>query len=124
MFTAIQTAAVTSSNTVAAPLHAQGATNHPALTPIHWWHDCGKDGTDERSAALAPIAAGFNTGEAAGVIEAARGKTRNGYVSRAWSLALTAVHGPIGMHPEQTQHPEVIRIKARALADLRTYLSV
>ena len=112
-------------NYVRAPLHEQGAVNHPALTPIHWWDGCDiRPHKSERLDALAPLAAAFYTGEAAEVISAARGKTRNGDVAHAWGLAIGAVYGPIGAHESQGEHPEVIKFKARCLAALRTYLSV
>ena len=78
----------------------------------------------ERAAVLAPVIAAFATGGAQAVISGIRGGTRDGYVSRAWCLAMTAVHGPTGTHPEQTQHPEVLRVKALALADLQRFLGV
>ena len=110
---------------ISAPLHLQGATNSPALTPIHWWDGCDvRPHKSERLTALAPLAAAFYTGEAAAVIKAASGKTGNGDVAAAWGLAMGAVHGPIGVHETQGEHPEVIKFKARCLANLRTYLSV
>lgn len=125
MFTTIETAETITANTCAADLAPQGATNHPALTPIHWWHDCGKDDRrNERAEALAPLAAGWNTAGAQGVIDAARGKTRNGDVARAWALAMTAVHGPTRVHPDNVNHPEVIRVRDTAAADLARYLGV
>ena len=112
-------------NYVRAPLHEQGAVNHPALTPIHWWDGCDiRPHKSERLDALAPLAAAFYTGEAAEVISAARGKTRNGDVAHAWGLAMGAVYGPIGAHESQGGHPEVVKFKAGCLAALRTYLSV
>lgn len=112
-------------NYIRAPLHEQGAVNHHALTPIHWWDGCDiRPHKSERLDALAPLAAAFYTGEAAEVISAARGKTRNGDVAHAWGLAMGAVYGPIGAHESQGEHPEVIKFKARCLAALRTYLSV
>ena len=80
--------------------------------------------TPTRTATLAPLVADFATGGAQAVISGIRGGTRDGYVSRAWCLAMTAVHGPTGTHPEQTQHPEVLRVKALALADLQRFLGV
>ncbi len=121
----ITTDSPVSSDAVAAPLHEQGAVNHPALTPIHWWDGCDiRPHKSERLNALAPLAAAFYTGEAAEVISAARGKTRNGDVAHAWGLAMGAVYGPIGAHESQGEHPEVVKFKARCLAALRTYLSV
>ncbi len=76
----------------------------------------------ERSVALAPIAAAFIVGGAQAVIQAAKGGTRNGYICRAWELAMTAEYGPVGTHATQGEHPEVIKAKARALADLQAYL--
>lgn len=78
----------------------------------------------ERNATLAPMAAAFYTGGAAAVIAETKGGTRNGYICRAWELAMTAVYGPVGVHETQGEHPEVLRVKARAEADLRTYLGV
>lgn len=125
MLTTIETSSPVASDTLSAPLHAQGATNSPALTPIHWWSHCNESiGGVERHTDLAPIAAAFYTGEARAVIKAACGRTNNGYIGRAWSLAMTAVYGPVGTHESQGEHPEVIKAKARALADLRGYLSV
>ena len=125
MFTTIETAETLTSTTCAADPAPQGATDHTALTPVHWWHDCSKDDRrDERSEALAPLAAGWNTSGAQGVIDAARGKTRNGYVSRAWALAMSAVHGPTSTHPDNANHPEVLRVKSNAAADLARYLGV
>ena len=68
-------------------------------------------------------AAAFLAGGAAAVIKAACGGRGDG-VTRAWELAMGAVHGPIGAHESQGQHPEVIKVKARCLADLRAYLAV
>lgn len=76
----------------------------------------------ERNATLAPMAAAFNIDGAAGVIAATKGGTRNGYIAHAWALAMSAVYGPVGVHETQGEHPEVIRFKAQALADLATYL--
>ena len=112
-------------NTYAVPVHAQGATNSPALTPLHWWDHCGMSVCGvERNAALAPIAAAFNRGEAQGVLALSDG-FRCTYASRAWALAMTAVYGPVGtrqLYP--TDSPTVVKAKARALADLQEYLSV
>lgn len=111
--------------TTTAPSAPQGATNHPALTPLHWWADCNEAvyGT-ERAAALAPLAAALNSSNPSAVIAAASGRIRNGYVSRAWSLAMTAVHGPTGTHPTQSAHPRVLAAMVQAANDLRAYLCV
>lgn len=105
-------------------LAPQGAINHPALEATHWWDHVGRnDVNDARNAALAPLAAAFLAGGAQAVITAACGARGDGS-QRAWELAMGAVHGPIGAHESQGQHPEVLKVKARCLADLRTYLSV
>lgn len=105
--------------------HSAAAINHPALAATHYWDHCEMPVAGvERHAALAPLAAAFNLGGAAAVISARRGHTRNGYVARAWALAMTAVHGPVGMHPSQEMHPDVIRAKDQAAASLRTFLGV
>lgn len=57
------------------------------------------------------------------MIKAACG-ARHGDQKHAWALAMTAVHGPVGMHPSQEQHPEVLRAKREAEEKLRTYLAV
>ena len=102
-----------------------GATNHPALAATHWWDHCNMEpATNERHTALAPLAAAFYVGGPAALIAAARGQTRNGYVARAWALAMTAEHGPTGVHPDHAQHPEVLRAKAKADRTLREYLGV
>ena len=57
------------------------------------------------------------------VIEAASGSNHCD-VRSAWALAMTVVHGPVGMHPSQTEHPDVIRAKANADKALRSKLGV
>ena len=121
----ITTTSPLAADAVPAPLFVQGATNHPALTPIHWWDGCDlRPCTSERTIALAPLAAAFYQGEARAVIKAASGKTSHSDISGAWGLAMGAVYGPVGMHESQEQHPEVIKFKARCLDHLRAYLSV
>lgn len=102
----------------------QGATNAPALTPLHRWADCGEGlyGV-ERHAALAPLAAAFVCEGARGILGAFEG-LRCSYQSRAWALAMTAVYGPVGTREENIEYPSVVKAKARALADLQSYLSV
>jgi len=110
-------------NTYAVPVHAQGATNAPALTPLHRWADCGEGRYGvERHAALAPIAAAFNQGAAKGILDSVDA-FRCTYASRAWALAMTAVYGPVGTREENIESPTVVKAKARALADLQEYLS-
>ena len=121
----ITTDSPVSADATPAPLHAQGATNHRALTPIHWWDGCDiRPHKSERLTSLAPLAAAYYTGEAAAVIQAAKGKTGHGDIAHAWGLAMGAIHGPIGAHETQGEHPEVVKFKARCLAGLRAYLSV
>ncbi len=101
-----------------------GASNHPALAATHWWDHCDRPlYSAERTAALAPIAAAFYRGGAEEVIKAASG-SRHCDVRSAWALAMTVVHGPVGMHPSQTEHPDVIRAKANADKALRSKLGV
>ena len=76
----------------------------------------------ERRTILAPLVAAHAEGGAAAVIAAAKG-ARSIYESHAWSLAMTAVHGPVGTHPLQTEHPDVVAAKARAEDRLRTFLA-
>lgn len=76
----------------------------------------------ERRALLAPLAAAHAEGGPAAVIEAAKG-TRSTYESHAWALAMTAVYGPVGTHPTQGEHPDVVAAKARAGERLRTFLA-
>ena len=61
-------------DTYAVPVHEQGATNAPALTPIHRWSHCGEGlyGV-ERHAALAPLAAAFVNEGAKGILGAFEG---------------------------------------------------
>lgn len=107
-----------------ATAHSQGAQNHPALAATHWWADCSKAPYGaERAADLAPIAAAHNRGGAPAVIKAASGSNHCD-IRRAWALAMTAVHGPVGTHETQGEHPEVIRAKARAADELRSFLAV
>lgn len=56
------------------------------------------------------------------VIAAAKG-ARSTYESHAWALAMTAVYGPVGTHPLQGEHPEVVTAKARAAERLCTFLA-
>ena len=56
------------------------------------------------------------------VIAAAKG-ARSTYESHAWALAMTAVYGPVGTHPTQGEHPEVVAVKSRAADRLRTFLA-
>ena len=102
----------------------QGATNAPALTPLHRWADCGEGlyGV-ERHAALAPLAAAFVREGAKGILNAFEG-LRCTYQSRAWALAMTAVYGPVGTREDRVEYPSVVKAKARALSDLQGYLSV
>ena len=111
-------------DTYAVPVHEQGATNAPALTPIHRWSHCGEGlyGV-ERHAALAPLAAAFVNEGAKGIL-GAFGGLRCTYQSRAWALVMTAVYGPTGTREENIEYPSVVKAKARALAELQEYLSV
>jgi hypothetical protein len=100
-----------------ATLHSNAATNRPALSPTHWHDGCTMEiGGGARSSALAPIAAAFNRGGADAVLVAARGG-RDSYVSKAWTMAMSAVHGPRGVLPTEEN-------KATAVEQLRAYLCV
>lgn len=115
---------MTATTTAPATFHSNAATNSRALSPVHWHDSCGMQiGGEQRSAALAPIAAAFNRGGAAEVIKAASGG-RDSYVSRAWALAMTAEHGRTGTVEAMQNHPLVLKAKAEALAALVTHLSV
>jgi hypothetical protein len=76
----------------------------------------------ERRTLLAPLVAAHAEGGPAAVLAAAKG-ARSTYESHAWSLAMTAVYGPLGVHPAQTEHPDVVAAKARAADRLRTFLA-
>lgn len=76
----------------------------------------------ERRALLAPLVEGHREGGPEAVISAAKG-ARSTYESHAWALAMTAVYGPVGTHPTQGEHPDVVSAKARASDRLRTFLA-
>jgi len=111
-------------DTTLAPSAPQGAVNHPALAATHWHDGCdARPYGVERSRVLAPLAAAYYQGGAAAVIKAASGSNHCD-VRACWALAMTVVHGPVGMHPTQEQHPEVLRIKANTKAELERRLGV
>lgn len=117
-------AATTAETFAPATFHSNAATNHSALVATHWWDSCMMSiSGDERHAALAPLAAAYYSGGATAVIKAASG-SNSGYRRRGWALAMTAVHGPTGMHESQEQHPDILAAKSKAEASLRAYLSM
>lgn len=107
-----------------APAAPQGAINHHALAATHYHADCDMTSYGrERAATLAPIAAAHNAGGPESVLQAARGSNHTD-IRHAWALAMTAVYGPVGTHPSQTEHPDVIRAKGEAADKLRRFLAV
>ena len=76
----------------------------------------------ERRGLLAPLVAAHADGGPEAVIAAAKG-ARSTYESHAWALAMTAVYGPVGTHPTQGEHSDVIFAKSRAADRLRTFLA-